>query len=218
MAEEIKKINNIGAVPVPDPTILTTQALLREVESLRMSTSHNNNMLRELIETRLDGNDQAVALLRTTTDKIPSYINNSILGLKELHQEKFDSIQTQFRERDTRTEQASKDSKVAIDAALSAQKESVDKQNISNTLAVNKSEFSFTKQVDEIGKRIDTVAKSLDEKVADIKDRITVIESRNQGILMNKSDTKDIWGYVIGAGGFVFGAVTLLVLLFKLVT
>jgi len=219
MAEEkLTKANNVGSVPVPDPTVLTTQALLREIESLRATAAHDNSMLRELIETRLDGNDQAVALLRTTTDKIPVYISNSIKGLQELHQEKFDSIQTQFRERDTRTEQASKDSKVAIDAALSAQKESVDKQNISNTLAVNKSEFSFTKQVDEIGKRIDTVAKSLDEKVADIKDRITVIESRNQGILLNKSDTKDVWGYVVGAGGFVFAAITLIVLLFKLVS
>jgi len=219
MAEEkLTKTNNIGSVPVPDPTVLTTQALLREIESLRTHSTHDNNMLRELIETRLDGNDQAVALLRTTTDKIPYSIDAAIRRLQDLHQEKFDSIQTQFRERDTRTEQASKDSKVAIDAALSAQKESVDKQNISNTLAVNKSEASFTKQVDEIGKRIDTVGKSLDEKVTDIKERLTTIESRNQGIIMHKADTKDIWGYVVGVGGFIFAAITLIVLIFKIVT
>jgi len=212
MAEEkLTKTNNIGSVPVPDPTVLTTQALLREIESLRTHSTHDNNMLRELIETRLDGNDQAVALLRTTTDKIPYSIDAAIRRLQ-------DSIQTQFRERDTRTEQASKDSKVAIDAALSAQKESVDKQNISNTLAVNKSEASFTKQVDEIGKRIDTVGKSLDEKVTDIKERLTTIESRNQGIIMHKADTKDIWGYVVGVGGFIFAAITLIVLIFKIVT
>jgi len=174
-------------------------------------------MLRELIEARLDGNDQAIVLLRSTIDKIPVSIDSAIKRLQDLHEEKFNSIQTQFKERDTRTEQASKDSKVAIDAALSAQKESVDKQNISNTLAVNKSEASFTKQVDEIGKRIDTVGKSLDEKVTDIKERLTTIESRTAGAIIQKQDTKDIWGYIIGLGGFLFAAVTLVVLLMKFV-
>jgi len=215
MAELTKNI--AGSVPVPDPTVLTTQALLREIEGLRERSSHDNTMLRELIEARLDGNDQAIVLLRSTTDKIPVSIDSAIKRLQDLHEEKFNSIQTQFKERDTRTEQASKDSKVAIDAALSAQKESVDKQNTSNTLAVNKSEASFTKQVDEIGKRIDTVGKSLDEKVTDIKERLTTIESRTAGAIIQKQDTKDIWGYIIGLGGFLFAAVTLVVLLMKFI-
>lgn len=215
MAELTKNI--AGSVPVPDPTVLTTQALLREIEGLRERATHDNTMLRELIEARLDGNDQAIVLLRSTIDKIPVSIDSAIKRLQDLHEEKFNSIQTQFKERDTRTEQASKDSKVAIDAALSAQKESVDKQNTSNTLAVNKSEASFTKQVDEIGKRIDTVGKSLDEKVTDIKERLTTIESRTAGAIIQKQGTKDIWGYIIGLGGFLFAAVTLVVLLMKFV-
>lgn len=205
--------------PDPDPTVLTTRAMLREVDGLREKFTHDMGMLRELIEARLNGNDAAVALLRTSTDKLPNYITSTVSGLQELHEEKFNSIQTQFKERDTRTEQASKDSKVAIDAALSAQKESVDKQNISNTLAVNKSEASFTKQVDEIGKRIETVAKSLDEKVADIKERLTTIESRGVGALTQKVEQRQEaahqWGYVVGGAGFLLALIPVIFLVAK---
>src|ERR1035437_9003936 len=91
--------------PIPDPTVLTTQQLHRELLSLR-----------EIIEARLNGNDAAVNLLRSTTDKFPQVIAMSFNQLQGLHEEKFASIATQFLERDIRTEQTARDSKVAVDA------------------------------------------------------------------------------------------------------
>lgn len=185
--------------PNPDPTVLTTQALLREVESLRDSSRHETSMLRELIETRLNGNDQAVALLRTTTDKFPAAIADAVRRLQELHEEKFSSISTQFIERDTRTEQTSRDNKVAVDAALQAAKEAVGEQNKSNLLANAKSEAAFTKQIDQIAIIIQTMAKGLDDKIDDIKNRLTIIEGRSNGVDAQTTKASTVVSQVIAA-------------------
>jgi len=47
--------------PVPDPTILTTQQLQREVAALK-----------EIIFTRLDANDKAVELLHADVTRVPT--------------------------------------------------------------------------------------------------------------------------------------------------
>ena len=153
--------------PVPDPTILTTQQLLREIASAR-----------EVIEARLDGMDKAIELLQASSDRYPDFVHQAVGRLQELHEEKFRSIEVQFKERDTRTEQTSRDSKVAVDAALSAQVKSVDAQNISNSLAISKSEAGFTKQIDQIGALIGATGKATDDKIDDIKTRLNSIEIR----------------------------------------
>ena len=135
--------NSGGSTPVPDPTILTTQQLHRELLSLR-----------EILELRLNGYDKAITLLQATVDKSPS-----IAEMNVKFEEKFNSVQTQFRERDTRTEQTSKDSKVAVDAALQAAKEAVGEQNKSSALAIAKSEAATTKQIDSIQVIITTMVR-----------------------------------------------------------
>lgn len=145
----------------PDPTVLTTQQINERV-----------NGLREVIEARLNGMDKAVDLLQKRAESSPSIaqVNDAVICLAKLHEEKFGSIQTQFKERDTRTDQTSRDSKIAIDAALQAAKE-----------AVGKTEQTFTKQIDQINVLINTTQKASDDKIGDIKDRLTALESRTLG-------------------------------------
>jgi formate dehydrogenase maturation protein FdhE len=166
--------------PDPDPSTLTTQQLQRELLALR-----------EIIEARLDGNDIAVNLLRTTTDKLPSTIKMSFEQLKSLHEEKFSSIAKQFMERDIRTEQTARDSKVAVDAALQAQKEAAGAQNESNAASISKSEAAFTKQIDQILVIVNTNTKATDEKIDDIKTRMSAYEGRRAG-------HGETWGYLVG--------------------
>ena len=186
-------------VPIPDPTVLTTQQLTREILAIR-----------ELIEARLDGMDKAINLIQAQSDRAPSHIQTTIEAavgrLQELHNEKFISIETQFKERDVRTEQTSKDNKVAIDAALQAQKEAVGKQNESNSQAIAKSEAAFIKQIDQIGMLIATMGKGTDDKIRDIKDRLTTIEGLKKG-------GNDVWGYVAAVVGL---AVAVLAVIFKI--
>jgi hypothetical protein len=213
-----------GSVPVPDPTELTTAALLREISSLkeviftridgmdRAISLFNSNMTRvptdtdkaiyhlqslheakihnvdeerqlsqTVIETRLDGMDKAIRLLQDTADKFPGRIDEKINSLKDVHLERFSSIAVQFNERDVRTESSARDSKVAVDAALQAAKEAVAEQNRSSALAIQKSEASTIKQIDQMGLLLQTGNKAVDDKFDDVKERLTRLEGQGQG-------------------------------------
>jgi len=189
-----------GFKPVPDPTVLTTQQLLRELASVK-----------EFFTARLDAMDKAIILLQDTANRSPT-INEVHLETKE----KFRSIATQFAERDTRTEQTSRDSKVAVDAALQAAKEAVAEQNKSSALAIAKSEVSTTKQIDQLGLTIQTMTGGLNDKIDDVKERLTSIEGRQ---LAREGHTKGIgesWGVtvaVIGVVCLIGGVVTAIIAL-----
>jgi uncharacterized LabA/DUF88 family protein len=143
--------------------------------------------LKELHEERFDGMDKAVVILQQIADEIPAKLSEKVGSLKEIHEEKFASVQVQFRERDVRTEQSSKDSKVAVDAALQAAKEAVGKQNESSDRAILKSEAAVMKQIDAMGELIRSGAKGVDDKFQDLKDRLTRIEGKDEGTVVAKS-------------------------------
>ena len=201
-----------GSVPVPDPTILTTQQLVREIDALKeviftrldgmdeaikifneaitrtpTDTDKQIQHLKSLHETRFDGMDKAVWLLQSIGDKLPGIIDEKIHSLKDLHEEKFSSIEKQFKERDVRTEQSSKDSKVAVDAALQAAKEAVGAQNTSSALAIAKSETATMKQIDQISMLIQTGNKAVDDKFDDLKERLTRIEGKGEGKVVTEA-------------------------------
>lgn len=173
----MRQDTNGGSRPIPDPTILTAQLVVDKIAGLR-----------EIIETRLDASDKAITLLQERNDKIPMMVEDRVDHLQELHNEKFKSIDIQFVERDTRTAQIAAQNKLAIDAALQAQKEAVGEQNKSNTTAIAKSEAATTKQLDTTAELIQVNAKSFDDKIADIKDRIGTIEKQ----FLNRSASAEL--------------------------
>jgi hypothetical protein len=89
--------------------------------------------------------------------EIEKYILLQIHGLRELLEEKFVGVKTEFTMRD-----------IALAAAFKAAEAQVKQQNESNTLAIDKAGTAFTKQID-----------SLDEKIDDLKARISDLSSRN---------------------------------------
>ncbi len=189
--------------PIPDPTRLTTEQLNREIASLREILIAGQLALKEIIETRMAGNDRAITLLQATADKFPGWVDEKIHALKDVHEqrfvaltdttaEKFLSIQTQFAERDVRTAQAAGAVKIAVDAALQAQKEAATETNKSSTAAITKSEAATTKQIDQLGDLIRTTTKGSDDKFTDVKERLTRIEGTGEG-------GKAMWAYVAGA-------------------
>jgi hypothetical protein len=189
-------ITNSDVRPIPDPTVRTTEQLQREIMMSRELIETLVTGQNRVIETRFDGMDVAIKLLQTQTDRLPQHILDAVHQLQSLHEEKFRSIETQFVERDTRTEQTSRDSKVAVDAALQAAKEAVGEQNKSNALAIAKSEATFTKQIDQIGVLISTLQKGLDEKIDDLRARLQAIESMKKG-------AGDLTGVAIAVVGVV---------------
>jgi hypothetical protein len=171
--------------PIPDPTILTTQQLIREIGSVR-----------EVFDTRLDGMDKAISLLQANVDKSPT-----VGEIYVKHEQMFKNIEIRFDERDIRTDQTARDSKVAVDAALQAAKEAVGEQNKSSATAIAKSDAATTKQLDAILAIIQTTTKSFDDKINDVKERLTLREGHSKGL-------GDGWGYIVGVIGLLSAIVT----------
>ena len=61
-------------------------------------------------------------------DALQLLLESKITGKDNIYAEKFSSIQTQFKERDVRTDQTASQVKLAVDAALQAQKEAAGEQ------------------------------------------------------------------------------------------
>jgi ribosome-associated translation inhibitor RaiA len=155
---------------------------LKELHESRFSDQQKEtNLMRQVIETRLNGTDNAIILLQGIAGKIPAQMDEKIKSLEKIHDEKFTTVQVQFHERDVRTEQSSKDGKVAIDAALQAAEKSVAKQNESFSLSVAKSEAATSKQIDQIMQLIQTSNAGMNDKFEDVKERLTRLEGSSAG-------------------------------------
>ena len=155
-----------------DPTLLTVESLRREIEWVRQESA----WIKDTLHNEFVGMQRAVDLLQSNADKSPT-----IGELHSKHEQMFRNIEVQFAERDTRTEQTAKDSKVAVDAALQAAKEAVGEQNKSSAAAIQKSEASTTKQIDGIISLIQANGQGVTDKIDDIKSRLTIIEGKALG-------------------------------------
>jgi hypothetical protein len=185
---------------IADPTPMTTHALQREAAALK-----------ELIFTRLDAMDKAVELFSGNLTRVPTDVDKQVQNLKELHSERFNrvdtrfnGIQDQFAERDKRTDQVSKDSKVAVDAALQAAKELGNEQTRASALAIAKSETATAKQLDQIGLTLQNSQGALNDKIDDLRTRLTGLEGRGQGV-------GSAWGVLATVIGIVIAGLAIYV-------
>jgi hypothetical protein len=165
--------------PIPDPTTLTTDAVN---QATRVAKDYADARIAVLVE-RLDGIDRATRLLNDTVTRVPTETQREVSHLRGLMEEWFRSVQTQFAERDTRSERESRDDKLALEAALKAQKEIAAKQDESNARAIEKSEKATEKNIDGISDKID----DLKDRVIAIEGRVVAIESGRLGAKENKA-------------------------------
>jgi hypothetical protein len=140
-----------GSRPVPDPTLLTTQALLREVSGLR-----------ELLEL-------------------------SIEDLKDILDEKFLRTEQQFDLVERQRVEQKKDTKDAVDAALTAQKEAVREQTAASERAIAKSEAATSKQLEQLSVTFNNEAASQRREMSEVKERVTSLEQQKVGATADRS-------------------------------
>lgn len=200
----MERQENGGSRPVPDPTILTTQQLNREIAAMRDYIDGQISVGRE----RLDAIDKATELRLGTIDHIPARIDEKVETLKAVTiehlsrfdqqledrtiwlEEKFVSIKQRFDERDTRSERESRDNKVAVDAAFAAQKEAASEQNKSNTLAIDKSEVAQKETVNKLAELFQTSTNGLGQQIADLKERQANQEANLQTFIASQAGQK----------------------------
>ena len=185
MAGESQAVPRSG----PDPTVLTTEQLLREIETVREWVQAQLAVR----DQRLDGIDKATVVFNETLTRVPTDVQNQVGHLKELADEKFASIGLQFKERDTRSERESRDNKVAVDAAFAAQKEAAAKQDDANQKAIDKSENATSDTINKLAELFETRTTGLAGLIADLKSTVGGIVSVKQG---GKEATAALYAFV----------------------
>lgn len=156
--------------PVPDPTLLTTEQLLREVAALR-----------ELVESDIE-------------------------GLESIVSEKFRSVDQQLELVERQRVEQKADTKAAVDAALTAQKEAVKEQTTASDRAIAKSEASMTKQLEQLQATFAASIKSLADTLDDLKGRTGTIEAIKQGGRESMSGVYALIASIVGVVGLIIAA------------
>jgi len=146
--------------------------------------------------------DRATSLLSETVNRTPTVIQTEIAHVRELIQEKlgtlggqaeekFASIELQFVERDVRTGQAATASAQALAAALQAAKEAVFEQAQAAAKAADKTELSFTKQIDLLLAQIKALGDTFGDRLAELKERIDRGEGSSIGTASYRADRRE---------------------------
>lgn len=179
----------------------------------------------EGVRTRFEAMDKAIRLLQDISDKFPDRIDEKILALRDVLEqkvitlgetsaEKFLGVQKQFDERDVRTDTSRVSDKTAVDAALAAQEKSFSKQGETFSEATAKSEESFTKQIDQMGALHRTAIEGLQAQFNDLKDRFNRGEGRSEGTDTSTTSRRAVSSQMIafvammiGLAGLAFGII-----------
>lgn len=180
-------VATVGTTPIPDPTELTSRAV--DALDKKLTTLFETKLEGELsvLMQRLDGIDRATELARTN---LPVVVDEQVKHLKELLLEKFDSVQTQFRERDVRTERESRDNTVKVDAAFAAQKDSAAASLATILAAIAENKDTNEKSVGKLESNILQLVAGLSDKIEDVKTATT--ENRQQ---INSVIDKQVGGH-----------------------
>lgn len=180
-----------------DPSALTTQMMLREISSLK-----------ELISSQLENINKGISVAHEDLVRVPTEVQKQVGGLKELLSDRITAIEKFDAEKfiaieksigiveQARVEQK-RDTATAVDAALKAAKEAVSELNASNAMAINKSEASMAKQIEQQSQQIQIITKAFDEKVNDLKERLARNEGKGSGL-------RDAWALIVAAIAILF--------------
>jgi len=191
--------SGFSRTPVPDPTVLTSQALYREVAGLK-----------ELITDRIKALDEASADARQA---ILNELHIAIEARDALDAEKDKRIAQQFDLVERQRVEQKKDTKDAVDAALAAAKEAMKEQTTASERATNKSETAINKLVEQQAltfkadiesqrRATDENKERIGELERSLRAEIGKVDTKVSGVLQNKQggvDSRAVIGWAVAA-------------------
>lgn len=171
--------------PDPDPTLLTTQQLWREIGNLEAR-----------FNIKIEAMEKAIGVAHEDVVRVPTLLDRAIESFRELSWSRFDTVDvkfagiaTQFQERDTRVEHTAQAGRVELSAALQAAKEAVGAQQTSNAAALTKQENDTKERIVALSTLMSQSNKTFDDKIAALQS----LMDRSQG---QGSGRRDMSGWI----------------------
>jgi chromosome segregation ATPase len=200
--------------PIPDPTLLTTEAVNQAVN---VAKDYTDGKIAVLVQ-RIEGMDKATELLSEEVNRVPSKLSQAIENVEKVVDTRFESIAQQFRERDIRSEREARDNKIAVDAAFAAQKESAAREGESNAKAINKSESATTETIktnqELTSAKIDGLTKGLDEAKLAISRLETSKVNASENRTEHRASSTAIGNYIFGSIAAFVGIASLILAIY----
>ena len=206
-----------GSRPVPDPTLLTTEALMREVASLE-----------KLLELRIHSEAEArkvdiaaeIIARLAQGETMQSHIDLQMDIRKEKFEaiaQRFDAVEQRFRQNERQRVEQKDDVKAAVDAALSAQKEAVKEQTAASGLSIAKSENATNEQIKQLNATFTIAINGVQSTIDDAKERIGKTENQLAAIQGAGKGKEQSWGVLVGAIGGISGIIGIIIAIIVLV-
>ena len=138
-----------------------------------------------------DPTDRTIDTLYREIENLRNERESALNSFKHLVDEKFASI----RENETLVERGrvenKADTKEAVAAALTAQKEAVKEQTLASEKSIAKSEAATAKQIDQLQVNFNQAISAASNTIADVKERVITIETIKTNTNENLTHTKD---------------------------
>lgn len=204
-----------GSTPRPDPTVLTTEALRREVAALKELINSNMFSAQALSDSKFDQfrveidnmkayRDSKIADLRTELMRAEEILGEKIDSLRDdlgrtetLRNEKFKAVQLQFELSEQHRIEQKHDTQAAVDAALAAAKEAVNAQTVASDRSITKSETATSEQLKQMNVTTTTAIAGINLIIDDVKERINRIEAIRSGARENMASTYALVGLIV---------------------
>ena len=168
-------------VPLPDPTVLTTAQLLRQIQGLNA-----------LMEAKFS-------------------------GYRESNDSRFDGITREFSLIESRRVEQKIDTKVAVDAALSAAEKAVREQTVASEKSIIKSETSSAEQSKQQNATFTASIKGVQDTVVDLKERFSKLENTRLGATEAKDTQRLDMGMILSFGFFLIALVSIAITIVTMV-
>jgi hypothetical protein len=200
------------AVPIPDPTALTTDQILREVAHLQQLIEERIAERDLRYQQRAEAQQRAVEVALETvqlrTNESTDSLRRSVENLAMLTEAKFVTFRALIDSQTEKTALALSAADKAVSAALAAAEKAVGKSETSNEKRFEQLATVTTNSMDQqklfvTRSEVDTMRVGLGEKIDALKEFSLRTEGRGAGI--NAS-----WGYLLGAIGLASAVITII--------
>ena len=166
------------SVPIPDPTLLTTEALRREIAWTREITDEKFKAFRDLHDVLERRMAAEFVSLRALSLERRAAIEQETKAYRETTEGLFKAVDNRFHERDIRFDQAAAEAERAVQAALA-----------SLNLLFARMESQFNKQIDQLGSTLTLTNANMTQRI----DELTRIMHGRLASIVKRLILRRIW-------------------------